>query len=98
MELNHLRHFVPTEAHKRKNPEEIALTAEDMEMLPCMWRNPDRVLKLRANLFVAELDAFDGSTYMMQVSVENSKPKLWTFFRTTNPTSKKWNRPKGGTI
>ena len=94
----HLRHFVPTEAHKRKHPDEIALTAEDMEMLPCLWINPDRVIKVQADIFLAELDAFDGSTYMMQVRMENSGPKLWTLFRTTNPTSKKWNRPKGGTI
>jgi len=67
-------------------------------MLPCMWRNPDRVVKLRADLFLAELDAFDGSTYMMQIKLDLAGPKLWTFFRTTNPTSKKRNRPKGGTI
>ena len=85
----HLRHFMPTAGDKKKYPEDIPLTAEDMEMLPCLWRNPDRVVKIGGDKFLAELDAFDGSTYVMQVSVENSTPRLWTFLRTKLPTSKK---------
>jgi hypothetical protein len=54
-----------------------------------MWRKPDRVMKLGADLFLAETDAFDGSTYMMQVKItKKGHPKLWTFFKTTLPTSK----------
>ena len=94
----HLRHFLPTEAHKRKHPHEVAVTAEDMEMLPTMWRSPDRVIRLDTDKFLCELDAFDGSTYMMQIKLEAEGPKLWTFFKTYNPTSKKMNRPNGGTI
>ena len=94
----HIRHFVPTPGHVKKHPEEVPLKPEDMEMLPTMWRNPDRVIKLQKDLFLAELDAFDGSTYMMQVKLEDTGPKLWTFFRTTNPVSRKIARSTGGTI
>ncbi len=62
-----------------------------------MWRNPDRVIKIGRDMFLTELDAFDGGTYVMQVKIEAAKPKLWTFFKTFNPTSKKLS-PKGGTI
>jgi hypothetical protein len=85
----HLRHFIPTEKQKRLHPEESPLTPEEMEMLPVLWRDPDRVIKLGDDKFLAELDAFDGSTYMMQIKLEPAGPKLWTFFKTTLPTSKK---------
>ena len=85
----HLRHFVPTAGDMKKYPDDIPLRPEDLEMLPCLWRNPDRVIKLGKDKFLAELDAFDGSTYMMQVKLELTGPKLWTFLKTKNPTSKK---------
>ena len=82
----HEAHFHPIAEH----PEDIPLKPEDLEMLPCMWRNPDRVFKLGADLFLSEMDAFDGSTYMMQVKItKKGHPKLWTFFKTMAPTSKK---------
>lgn len=85
----HDSHFYPNPEH----PEDIPLKPEEMEMLPCMWRKPDRVMKLGADLFLAETDAFDGSTYMMQVKItKKGHPKLWTFFKTTLPTSKKMVR------
>lgn len=85
----HDSHFYPNQEH----PEDIPLKPEEMEMLPCMWRKPDRVMKLGADLFLAETDAFDGSTYMMQVKItKKGHPKLWTFFKTTLPTSKKMAR------
>ena len=85
----HDSHFYPNQEH----PEDIPLKPEEMEMLPCMWRKPDRVMKLGADLFLAETDAFDGSTYMMQVKItKKGHPKLWTFFKTTLPTSKKMVR------
>ena len=85
----HDSHFYPNQEH----PEDIPLKPEEMEMLPCMWRKPDRVMKLGADLFLAETDAFDGSTYMMQVKItKKGHPKLWTFFKTTLPTAKKMVR------
>lgn len=85
----HLAHFYPIEEY----PEDIPLVPEDMEMLPTMWHKPDRVHKRDAHVFTAELDAFDGSTYVMQIGFKkDGNPKLWTFFKTTLPTSKKLAR------
>ena len=81
----HIKHFKPN----KKQPSDIPLVEEDFEMVPSMWRNPSRVLKLRSDLFSCELDAFDGSTYVMQISIAEGSPKFWTFFKTKNPTSKK---------
>ena len=82
----HLAHFYPLKDH----PEDIPLKPEDMEMLPSLWHKPDRVIKIRANIFQAELNAFDGSTYVMQLAIsKKGSPKLWTFYKTMLPTSKK---------
>lgn len=82
----HLAHFYPLKDH----PEDIPLKPEDMEMLPSLWHKPDRVIKIRANIFQTELDAFDGSTYVMQLAIsKKGSPKLWTFYKTILPTSKK---------
>ncbi len=85
----HLAHFQAIKDH----PEDIPLKPEDMEMLPTMWHKPDRVLKIGAAKFMAELDSFDGGTYIMQIAItKNHTPKLWAFFKTANPTSKKLAR------
>ena len=82
----HLAHFYPLKDY----PEDIPLKPEDMEMLPSLWHKPDRVIKIKANIFQAELDAFDGSTYVMQLAIsKKGTPKLWTFYKTMLPTSKK---------
>ena len=81
----HLAHFYPLKDH----PEDIPLKPEDMEMLPSLWHKPDRVIKIRANIFQAELNAFDGSTYVMQLAIsKKGSPKLWTFYKTMLPTAK----------
>jgi len=90
----HLKHFYPME----KQPDDIPLKPEDFEMLPSMWRNPDRIMKNGRDEFQLELDAFDGSTFCMRVKIiadgMKKHPKLWTFFRTNDPTSKKNGLPK----
>ena len=55
-------------------------------------RTADGGIKLGNNKFLAELDAFDGSTFMMQIAIQADSPKLWTFFKTFLPTSKKIGR------
>lgn len=92
----HLRHFAPTKKQMRLHPEDPPLMPEEMEMLPVLWRNPDRVIKLTSDKFLAELDAFDGSTYMMQIKIVDGNPILWTFFKTTLPTSKKIKAASSG--
>lgn len=61
----HIRHFMPNPDF----PDEIPLRPEDIEMIPSIWRNPTRVVKIDNHKFIAELDAFDGSTYLLQVMI-----------------------------
>ena len=85
----HLAHFSPLKDH----PEDIPLQIDDVELLPALWRNPDRAMKIGKDLFLVELDAIDGSTYVAQIKISKSGvPKLWTYFKTTMPTSKKIGR------
>jgi hypothetical protein len=82
---NHLTHFFP----EPNNPNNVPLTAEEVEMLPTLWRNPDRVRKLRRDIFEAQLDAFDGSIFVAQFKINITKegfsPQLWTFYKKKSP-------------
>ncbi|MBQ7251283.1 MAG: hypothetical protein IJS32_01630 [Kiritimatiellae bacterium] len=81
----HLSHFFPDE----KYPDNIPLTAGDVELLPSIWRNPDRVRKIDAEKFDAEVDGLDGSRYIIRIRITEAEnlgnPSLWTFFRTRAP-------------
>lgn len=82
---NHLSHFFP----EPNNPNNIPLAAEEVEMLPTLWRNPDRIRKLQRDLFEAQLDAFDGSVFVAQFKINATKggfsPQLWTFYKKKSP-------------
>ncbi len=81
----HLSHFFPDPDH----PNNIPLTAADVELLPSVWRNPDRVRKLQRDIFEASLDTFDGNTIVAQFKININKngpsPQLWTLYKKTSP-------------
>lgn len=90
----HLRHFYPMP----KEPNDIPLRPEDIEMVPCIWRSPDRFVKNKQDEIQLETDAFDGSTYCLRLKIfddgTQKTVKVWTFFRTFDPLSKKTGLPK----
>ena len=43
----------------------VPLAREDFELLPTLWRNPDRVTKGHSGNDILELDTLDGSTLVM---------------------------------
>ena len=79
--LTHLSHFYPNQDH----PEDIPLVPADMELLPSLWRNPDRVRKLVKDRFEAQLDTFDGGVLVAQIRLIDTKqgkiPQLWTLYK-----------------
>jgi hypothetical protein len=91
---NHLSHFFP----EPNNPDNIPLQKDDVELLPSLWRNPDRVRKLQRDLFEAQLDGIDGAILVAQFYIEeNGAPRLWTFYKKKGlkqPSSAE-GRPKG---
>ena len=75
---NHLSHFFP----EPNNPDNVPLQKDDVELLPSLWRNQDRVRKLRRDLFEAQLDGIDGSILVAQFYIEeNGAPRLWTSYK-----------------
>ncbi|MCR5750623.1 MAG: hypothetical protein K6G91_01550 [Kiritimatiellae bacterium] len=44
-----------------------------MELLPSVWRNPDRVRKLVKDRFEAKLDTFDGGVLVAQIRLIDTK-------------------------
>jgi hypothetical protein len=77
----HLAHFFPDPEH----PDNIPLTPADVELLPSVWRNPDRVRKLQRDIFEAALDTFDGNIIVAQFKINVNKggpaPQLWTLYK-----------------
>lgn len=63
------------------HPEDIPLKKGDVDMLPSLWRNPDREFEDHGCL-VLEVDAIDGGMFRAIVKPGNS-PTLKTFYRTT---------------
>ena len=76
-ETDHRIHFELMPEH----PEDIPLKKGDVDMLPSLWRNPDRVFEDHGSM-VLEVDAVDGGMFRAIVKPGNS-PKLKTFYRTT---------------
>ena len=78
----HISHFFPEPGR----PDNIPLTPGDMDLLPSIWRNPDSVRKLQADIFEADIEGLDGSRYVIQVKINpgenHGHPRLWTFYRT----------------
>lgn len=63
-------------------PNDIPLNKGDVDMLPSLWRSPDRVKDSHGKLFL-EVDAIDGGVFCAVVDIEN-EPILKTFYRTKN--------------
>lgn len=76
-ETDHRIHFELMPEH----PEDIPLKKGNVDMLPSLWRNPDRVFEDHGSI-VMEVDAVDGGMFRAIVKPGNS-PKLKTFYRTT---------------
>ena len=73
---DHRAHFAPLSDH----PEAIPLKLSDVELLPEIWRRPDRVKAARYGRLMLEMDALDNGTYKAVVDVED-KPYLVTFYK-----------------
>ena len=73
---DHRAHFAPLSDH----PEDIPLKLSDLELLPEIWRRPDRVKAARYGRLMLEMDALDNGTYKAVVDVED-KPYLVTFYK-----------------
>ena len=74
---DHRVHFAPMPDH----PEDIPLELGDVDMLPALWREPDRVFYSAGHL-VLEVDDSDGSIFRAFVKT-GRKNTLRSFYRTT---------------
>ena len=74
---DHRIHFEDMPDH----PEDIPLKKGDVDMLPSLWRNPDREFEDGGDL-VLEVDAVDGGMFRAIVKPSET-PRLKTFYRTT---------------
>lgn len=74
---DHRVHFAPMPDH----PEDIPLELGDVDMLPALWREPDRVFSHDGHL-VLEVDEHGGSILRAFVKIGKGN-KLRSFYRTT---------------
>lgn len=96
--VDHRDHFfMPLPEHPDSKP----LVLEDMELIPSVWRQPDRVYNAGEGALCLEIDSLEGDHYREIVSVWavdragkvpprlRIQPKLLTFFRTSEPFEEK---------
>lgn len=73
----HRDHFEPLE----KDPRNIPLTSGDLDMIPSLWRNPDRVAKGGYDgSFICEIDTIDGGVLSLVVDATRT-PKIKTLYK-----------------
>ena len=82
---DHRVHFFPMEDH----PESKPLTLGDIELIPSIWRQPDRVFNAGGNCVCLEIDSLEGDFYRLIVKCSKSAPTLKTFYRTSAPYPEK---------
>ena len=73
----HRDHFWPRET----DPRNLPLTSGDLELIPTLWRQPDRVVEggYRGSI-ICELDTIDGGTLKMVVDVKRM-PAMHTLYK-----------------
>ena len=73
----HRDHFEP----KENDPRNIPLTSGDLDLIPSIWRKPDRVLPGGYKGAIAcELDTIDGGTMRMIIDI-TKVPKIKTLYK-----------------
>ena len=73
----HRDHFEP----KEKDPRNIPLTSGDLDLIPTLWRSPDRVARRGYHgSFTCELDTVDGGILRMVVDVMRT-PRIKTLYK-----------------
>ncbi len=73
----HRQHFAPLESDARNIP----LTDGDLDLIPTLWRSPDRVIPGDfPGSIICELDTFDGGVVRMIVGVKKT-PVLHTLYK-----------------
>lgn len=95
--VDHRDHFTFLPEFPNSKP----LVLEDMELIPSIWRQPDRVFNAGEGALCLEIDSIEGDHYREIVSVWavdragkvpprlRGQPKLLTFFRTSDPFEEK---------
>ena len=76
---DHRIHFQPMD----DEPNDIPLTMADVEMIPALWREPDRVTvnPRYKDTFMCEIDTPDGAVLKMAVDVGKEAPSLRTLYK-----------------
>ena len=75
--VDHRDHFKPL----ADEPNDIPLTLEDVEILPSIWRRPDKVEKVGQTRIMLSMESLDGGTYRALVDCGKRTAELITFYR-----------------
>lgn len=91
---DHRAHFEFMPDHPTSKP----LTIGDIELIPSVWRNPDRVFDAGKGCIALETDSIDGDMFRLVVKVRKGDggkrdfPDVKTFYRTEEPYGQNKNR------
>lgn len=74
---DHRAHFHPLPSYPNDKP----LTIGDIELIPSVWRTPDRVYDAGGGCLCYELDSLEGDHYRAMIDFRKQTPVLRTFYR-----------------
>ena len=74
---DHRTLFYPLESDDRNIP----LQLSDLELLPDIWRHPDKVEKVSKTRLMLSMRATDGGMYRVVIETENTDARLVTFYK-----------------
>ena len=82
---DHRVHFTPMPDHQESKPLEIG----DCDLIPSIWRKPDRVYNAGSGSVCLEIDSLQGNVFRMIVNLSKEAPRMQTFYRTSSPYTEK---------
>lgn len=68
----------PKEKNLKRN---LQLSPEELDIIPEVWRSPDRVVKGGGKSWILELDSFSGGTYRLVVEINANGARIETFYK-----------------
>ncbi len=77
---DHRVHF----AYMPDYPNDKPLTIGDIELIPSIWRKPDRVYDAGRGDVCLELDTLEGDHFRLLVKCDKGTPRVMTFYRSIN--------------
>lgn len=66
---------------KETRKSNLQISSDELDLIPAIWREPDRIVQGDGNALVFELDSFSEGTFCLVVEVWKTGAKVLTFYK-----------------